>query len=91
MIDFFSILLPGAVVTALIKREVEPILFPSVFPKYTSEVEGWAVFLFASYLLGHFVFLIGSWLDDRAYEKIRGATKVTRSNPRPKTENLPRD
>ena len=25
--------------------------------------EAWAAFLFASYLLGHLVFLLGSWLD----------------------------
>jgi hypothetical protein len=74
VIDFFSILLPGAVVVYLAKTDLEPILFPNVFSHYTGEAAGWAVFLFASYLSGHFIFLLGSKLDDWVYEKIRWAT-----------------
>jgi serine/threonine protein kinase len=36
--------------------------------------EGWTVFLFSSYLLGHFLFLIGSLLDDYVYDPIRYRT-----------------
>jgi hypothetical protein len=74
VIDFFSVMLPGAVVTYLAKAEVSPVLFGNVFPEYTSEAEGWAVFLFSSYLLGHFVFLIGSKFDD-TYDCIRKAAE----------------
>jgi len=68
IIDLFSIMLPGALATALLKRVVEPVLFPAVFPQHTSETAGWVVFPFASYLLGHFIFLFGSFLDDLAYD-----------------------
>jgi len=70
IIDLFSIMLPGALATALLKRAVEPILFPSVFPQFTGETAGWAAFLFASYLLGHFIFLFGSFLDDLLYDRL---------------------
>jgi len=75
VIDFFSVLMPGAVITSLLKANVEPMLFGPIFPKYNSELEGWAVFLFSSYLLGHFIFLLGSRLDD-SYDRIRKATEA---------------
>lgn len=70
VIDFFSVLLPGAVVAYLVKEPAEQTLFGSVFPKYPSEAAGWAVFVFASYLLGHFIFLVGSKLDE-TYDWLR--------------------
>jgi len=73
IIDFFSVIMPGAIVTYLAKSRVE-ILLGSAFPKSSSDVEGWAVFLFSSYLLGHFIFLLGSQLDDLVYDRIRAAT-----------------
>jgi len=73
--DLFSIMLPGALATALTKRAVEPLLFPAVFPQYTGETAGWVVFLFVSYLLGHFIFSFSSFLDDLVYEKLRHPDK----------------
>jgi mannose-6-phosphate isomerase-like protein (cupin superfamily) len=74
VIDFFSVLLPGALVAYLGRDELGPILgLGSKFPQY-GETERWAVFLFASYLLGHFIFLAGSKLDDM-YDAIRSATE----------------
>lgn len=35
--------------------------------------EAWAAFMFASYLLGHLVFLLGSWLDG-IYDWLRDRT-----------------
>jgi hypothetical protein len=75
VIDLFSILLPGALATALVKRAAEPILFPAIFPYHTGETVGWGVFLFASYLLGHFIFLFGSFLDDLTYQRLRNWAK----------------
>jgi 8-oxo-dGTP pyrophosphatase MutT (NUDIX family) len=63
--DFFSVLLPGAVLTYLLMHS--PSLAPvmeALFHEPTADAVGWAVFLFASYLLGHLVFLLGSWLDE---------------------------
>ncbi len=74
IIDFFSILLPGAVVTAVVTPEAKSVLFGPVFPAYAGEAEQWAIFLFASYLLGHFFFFLGSRLDEWVYERIRDAT-----------------
>jgi hypothetical protein len=73
VIDFFSVMLPGAVVTYLIKGPAECALIGPIFPPYSSEAAGWAIFLFASYLLGHFIFLLGSKLDG-TYKRIRDAT-----------------
>jgi mannose-6-phosphate isomerase-like protein (cupin superfamily) len=73
VIDFFSVLLPGALVAYLARDELGPILgLGAKFPQY-GEAERWAVFLFASYLLGHFIFLVGAKLDD-IYDAIRSAT-----------------
>src|SRR5262249_41379634 len=64
LMDFFSILLPGALLTFLLMGDVGPIVLGGDrYPKLTG-TEAWAAFLFASYLLGHLVFLLGSWLDE---------------------------
>ena len=63
LMDFFSILLPGALLTYLLMGEVGPVVLGDRY----STLEGaqaWAAFLFASYLFGHLVFLLGSWLDE---------------------------
>ena len=74
VIDLFSILLPGALFTYEVKDTVGPYWLGARYAAFGG-TEGWIVFLFASYLLGHFVFLIGSWLlDDRLYDPIRTAT-----------------
>lgn len=74
LIDFFSILLPGALLTYLLKEDVGPhLLGPGYYD--LGETERWIVLLFASYLLGHLIFLVGSWLlDDHFYDWIRPAT-----------------
>jgi len=71
VIDFFSILLPGAVLTYLL-MVTHPGIFWARCPLGT---EGWVVFWFSSYVLGHFLFLIGSCLDDYLYDPLRKMTK----------------
>lgn len=70
--EFFSVLLPGALLTYFLMAEVGPLVLG---PRYSSigENEGWAVFGFASYLFGHLVFLLGAWLDE-LYDWFRGNT-----------------
>jgi hypothetical protein len=63
LMDFFSILLPGALLTYLLMGEVGPVLLGERYAKFAG-TEAWAAFLFASYLFGHLVFLLGSWLDE---------------------------
>lgn len=63
LIDFFSILLPGTLLTWLLMGEVDPAVLGDRYAKLDG-AQAWAVFLFASYLFGHLVFLLGSWLDE---------------------------
>jgi 8-oxo-dGTP pyrophosphatase MutT (NUDIX family) len=63
LMDFFSILLPGALLTWLLMDEVGPAVFGDRYAALSGD-QAWAVFLFSSYLFGHLVFLIGSWLDE---------------------------
>jgi ADP-ribose pyrophosphatase YjhB (NUDIX family) len=89
VVDFFSILLPGAVFTFLLKDDFAPRIFGQGYQEPAGNA-GWVVFLVLSYLLGHFIFLVGSWmLDDGAYDPIRSATyygqirKLARGEQRP--------
>ncbi len=74
VIDFFSVLLPGATLTYFFMGKVGSQVLVGRYG-HMSDNEAALVFLFASYLLGHFLFLIGSLLDANVYEKIREATK----------------
>jgi hypothetical protein len=73
LIDFFSILLPGAFLTFLLRIRIEEL--PPIHERL-ERLEGakaWAAFLVASYLLGHLAFLLGSWLDE-LYDWLRRRT-----------------
>lgn len=63
LMDFFSILLPGALLTWLLMGEVGPAVLGDRYAKVDA-AQAWAAFLFATYLFGHLVFLLGSWLDE---------------------------
>jgi len=63
LMDFFSILLPGALLTWLLMGEVGPLVLGDRYDKLDG-AQAWAAFLFASYLFGHLIFLLGSWLDE---------------------------
>ncbi len=74
LMDFFSILLPGALLSFIIKNKVYQSIVDTSEPFDLSNSESWVIFLFASYLLGHFIFLLGAkFLDDLLYEKISNA------------------
>src|SRR5262245_38649552 len=74
LMDFFTILLPGALLTYLLKDDVGPLIIGARYEGLAG-AEGWIVFLFSAYLLGHFIFLLGSWLlDARLYDPLRKAT-----------------
>src|SRR5215210_6205955 len=73
LIDFFAILLPGALLVFLVRDEAANRFFgPNYY--YPDGTKGWVIFGFASYLLGHFIFLIGAWGLDKIYDLIRKPT-----------------
>jgi 8-oxo-dGTP pyrophosphatase MutT (NUDIX family) len=78
LVDFFSILLPGAVLTYFLPDVVDLAL--KYGPKSllnsgnTNSTVVLMVFLFTSYLLGNFAFLLGSFIDEYLYELLRGCT-----------------
>jgi len=83
MMEFFSILLPGALLTYLLKGYFYPT------SGKLDGVEQWMVFLFSSYLLGHFIFFVGSWLDDQLYDRLRNATYRQQVRQRSEGKKLP--
>jgi 8-oxo-dGTP pyrophosphatase MutT (NUDIX family) len=80
LMEFFSILLPGALLTYLLMVDFGPIVLGTKKYEALSGAEGWAVFFATSYLFGHLVFLLGSWWLDRLYDWFRRYTLNTQIN-----------
>lgn len=74
LLDFFTILMPGAMLAYVVKDWGAANLFGLHFGVGFDRTETVIVFLFFSYLLGHFVFLISSMLDDWIYDRLRALT-----------------
>lgn len=70
VVDFFSIMLPGGVLAFFLSGVFERNVFGALFPAIPPGTAGWVIFLFAAYLLGHIVFLLGSYLD-KVYDPVR--------------------
>ena len=72
LMDFFSILLPGALVTFLL-ISAYPKLIRELPPVLCGSLEKWIAFLVASYILGHllhhFGFTLDKWIYDGLYVK----------------------
>jgi len=85
VLDVFAVLLPGSLATWLISRYLTSedlarglSLGGNAGSSPPQMVPSWAAFLFASYMLGHFVFMAGSRLDglyDRWRRKKKPADK----------------
>ncbi len=73
LMDFFSILLPGALLTFFLKEEAIQTPYVADRISQLGEAKGWVAFLVISYVLGHVAFLLGSWLDE-LYEWLRRRT-----------------
>ena len=63
IIDLFSIILPGALLSYLAVHFARTEVVGIILPEIKGEIQGWIAFFFASYLFGHFVFLMGIGLD----------------------------
>lgn len=74
VLDFFAVLLPGALATWLVAQyappEIARYLDLGAAGDEPREPVRWAVFLLASYMLGHFVFMAGAKLDG-SYDRWR--------------------
>lgn len=75
LVDFFSILLPGALLSYAVKDNIGSQVLDHSF-KTMGDPEAWIIF-FSSYLLGHYIFLVGSWLDE-FYDVARRNTQTQR-------------
>lgn len=75
LVDFFSIVLPGALLAFLCLPLKDHVFDDVVLPKILPPAEGWVVLIFAAYLLGQFISLIGAtfmdWLYDHTYLRFR--------------------
>jgi 8-oxo-dGTP pyrophosphatase MutT (NUDIX family) len=74
LVDFFTILMPGAMITYVVKDWGAANLFGLNFGIGLDRTETIIVFLFFSYLLGHFIFLISAILDEWLYDPLRALT-----------------
>lgn len=76
LVDFFSVLMPGALLTYVLKDWcVSSYLgFETYFP--ISGTEATVIFLFASYLLGHLAFQLSALLDEWVYDPLRSLTDL---------------
>lgn len=69
VVDLFAVILPGGVFSAVVWKIVstghrdifERLAGPQVIPN-------WLLFLVISYIVGHFLFALGSWLIDPLYD-----------------------
>lgn len=87
LMDFFTILLPGALLTYFLQGTRAESLLPKTIVTM-SDGERWAVVVVSSYLLGHFLFLLGSWLDE-FYDCTRSRTLEYRVKRLWRTKHLP--
>jgi hypothetical protein len=77
VLDFFAIVLPGAMATWLAAQYVPASVVRGAIAFAAPEPSEWQVvtaFLLSSYTLGHFVFMAGSGLD-RSYDRWRSRVK----------------
>jgi hypothetical protein len=70
VVDLFAVILPGGLFSAVVwkivstgyKDFLEKLAGPQVIPN-------WLLFLVVSYIVGHFLFALGSWLIDPLYDR----------------------
>ncbi len=69
VVDFFAVLLPGAVLVYLLQPRVVAGIPSSWLP--AAPAQGWVAFLVLAYIAGHLLHAIGSWLlDPYVYGKL---------------------
>ena len=72
VVDFFAIVLPGAIMVAYLDKLCARSYAQKMLPAEAfSEVGAWVLFALASYAVGHLVFLLASLLDECTYNYFR--------------------
>jgi hypothetical protein len=79
-LDFFAVILPGAIATAFFRPHIDKILPGATIWLPAGENTQWGVFLLFSYFIGHLVFLIGSRIDP-LFHKWREKYRIDVRNP----------
>jgi hypothetical protein len=69
IVDFFSIVLPGAVLLLFYWEIVRDHILALLPLDASSEVQLWLGFLLAAYVLGHFITALSSWSLDPLYDR----------------------
>jgi hypothetical protein len=71
VIDFFSVILPGALLSYFLSGMFYGKLFGegAMFPEPTTEAAKWIVFLLAAYIVGNLIFMLASFLD-ATYDRV---------------------
>ncbi len=75
LLDFFSILLPGMLLTYLLGDDLCRVVLREAQCPSPDAAEGLFAFLIASYLVGHIAFLFGAWWLDELYDALRDRTE----------------
>ena len=70
VLDFFAILLPGAIATAILAPWYGGLIIGPLIAPLASEASKWVAFLVCAYFAGHLIFLLGSCID-RLYDPLR--------------------
>jgi hypothetical protein len=77
LVDLFAVWLPGALLAYLVQADLQSAK-ASLGYVPGEPIERWAVFLLISYILGNFVFLIGSVTLDPLYDALKKRLGATR-------------
>lgn len=64
IVDLFAVILPGAIIAFLVQRSFDL----NSDSEWLKGAQGWAVFLAASYIVGHLVSALGGVLLDKIYD-----------------------
>jgi hypothetical protein len=70
VLSFFSILVPGAVATAVLEPLLAKSVLGPVISAPPSPAGNWVVFLITAYFVGHLIFLTGAYVD-QFYDRLR--------------------
>lgn len=63
ILDFFAILLPGAIATAILAPRYSDFIVGTLIVPLTNDASKWVAFLICAYFAGHLIFLLGSYID----------------------------